>query len=132
MLKIADHGLFQPQMVQQLQGDAGVLRGHKIGQAEGGRHPGRHIVQVADGGGHHIQGAGHKRQAPFQNRGGPGVAFLRIAPAGANTPYYTPFPCRPQHGIFRWKAPQSAAEHAAKHKKHPWAGESPRVRKLRS
>lgn len=45
---VADHRLFQPQMVQQPQGHAGILGGDEVRHAEGGSHAGRHIVQIAD------------------------------------------------------------------------------------
>ena len=49
MLIVADHRLFQPQMVQQTQRDTGVLGRDEIRHAESGCHAGRHIVQIADG-----------------------------------------------------------------------------------
>ena len=57
---IADHRLFQAQMVQKPQCDAGILGGDKIRRAEGRRHAGRHIVQIADG-------CCHQIQSPAQN-----------------------------------------------------------------
>ena len=56
---VADHRLFQAQIVQQPHGHAGVLGGHEVRRAEGGGHAGRHVVQIADGGCHDIKNTGH-------------------------------------------------------------------------
>ena len=59
VLVVADHGLFQAQKVQQLHGHAGVLGGNEVCRAKGGGHPGRHVVQVADGGCHDVKSSCH-------------------------------------------------------------------------
>ena len=59
VLVVADHRLFQAQIVQQPHGHAGVLGGHEVRRAEGGGHAGRHVVQIADGGCHDIKNTGH-------------------------------------------------------------------------
>ena len=62
---VADQRLFQTQVVQKPQGDTGVLRRNKIHCPKGGRHPGRHIVQVADGGGNQVESSGHEKPLLF-------------------------------------------------------------------
>ena len=54
VLIVADHGLFQAQKVEQLHGHAGVLGGNEIRRAERCRHPGRHVLQIADGSCHDV------------------------------------------------------------------------------
>ena len=48
VLIVADHRLFEAQMVEQPQRDAGVLSRDKVRQAEGSRHTRRHVIQIAD------------------------------------------------------------------------------------
>ena len=58
MLVVADHRLFEAEMVQQTQGHAGVLGGDEVRHAEGGSHAGRHIIEITDRRGDKIQSAG--------------------------------------------------------------------------
>ncbi len=51
---VGDHGLFQPQVVEQLQGHPGVLGGDEVRLRQGLRHPPGDVPQVADGGGYQI------------------------------------------------------------------------------
>ena len=60
MVIVADHRLFQAEVVEQPQRDAGILSRHEIGQAEGGRHPRGHIVEVADRRRNQVQCSGHR------------------------------------------------------------------------
>ena len=48
VLIVADHRLFEAQMVEQPQRDAGVLSRDEVRQAEGSRHTRRHVIQIAD------------------------------------------------------------------------------------
>ena len=48
VLIVADHRLFETQMVEQPQRDAGVLSRDEVRQAEGSRHTRRHVIQIAD------------------------------------------------------------------------------------
>ena len=50
MLVVADHRFFQAEEVEQLHGHAGVLGGDEVRRAEGRRHAGRHVIEIADGG----------------------------------------------------------------------------------
>ena len=56
---VADHRLFQAQIVQQPHGHAGVLGGHEVRRAKSGGDAGRHIIKVADGGCDDIKSTGH-------------------------------------------------------------------------
>ena len=49
---IGEHGLFQPQVVEQLEGHPGILRGNKIHLPQGIRDASGDVPQVADGGGY--------------------------------------------------------------------------------
>ena len=60
VLVVADHRLFQTQMVEQPHGDPGVLGGDKIRRPKDRGGPGGHVLQVADGGGDDIERSGHK------------------------------------------------------------------------
>ncbi len=74
VLIVTHQRLFQPQMVQQPQRHAGILGGHKIHRPERGRHPRRHVVQIADGRRHQIQCPGQNK-APFVS-----IIFYYIEP----------------------------------------------------
>ena len=56
---IADQRLFDSQMIEQFQRDAGILRRDKIHFLKGPGRPGRQIAQVPDGGCHNVKGAAH-------------------------------------------------------------------------
>ena len=77
VLVIADHRLFEPQIVEQPQCHAGVLRRHKVHRAEGGRHPRRHILQIADGRSYDIKCPRHGPSSPVCRYG-----FIIPLPAG--------------------------------------------------
>ena len=59
VLVVADHRLFQPQMVEQTHGDPGVLGGDKVCRPKSRCRPRGHIFQIADGGGDDVQRSGH-------------------------------------------------------------------------
>ena len=52
---VGDHGLFKPQVVEQLHRHPGILGGDKVRLFQRIRHPPGDIPQVADGGGDQIQ-----------------------------------------------------------------------------
>ena len=79
VLIVADHGLFQAQKVQQLHGHAGVLGGNEVCRAKGGGHPGRHVVQIADGRCHDIKSSCHNLPPEIPRTASPSPSRLRRA-----------------------------------------------------
>ena len=59
VLIVAHQRALKAQVGQQLQGNAGVLRRHKIRLFQGLHGPGRDVAQVADGRSHNIKNACH-------------------------------------------------------------------------
>ena len=71
VLVVADHGLFQAQMVQKPHGDPGVLGGDKIRRPKRSGGPRGHVLQVADGGGDDVKRSGHRFPPVKISPGGP-------------------------------------------------------------
>ena len=58
---VADHGLFQTQVVEQLHRHPGVLGGQKVRPCHGVRHTPGDVPQISNGGGNQIQFTAHDR-----------------------------------------------------------------------
>ena len=94
---IGEHGLFQPQVVEQLEGHPGILRGNKIHLPQGVRDAPGDVPQVADGGGYQIQRSGHVYYLRFDSSVGrissPGrpcrTASSRTAEGGQSGPCWS-------------------------------------------
>ena len=59
MLVVADKAFFDAQMIQQFQGDPGILGGDEVRLFQGFPAPDGDVPQIADGGGNEIEHSGH-------------------------------------------------------------------------